>query len=132
MKQISSASIATECRKPVVLTVDKQIAFNVQNKDDNISNGRHKGNNEITHRTCQGDSMICRSNSEGDTMISRPNSAGDRPNSISMTRSKKWYEPLMELASPFSPVSPSGDPFLYARVLFSVAKCSSNFNKATG
>ncbi len=119
-----------------MLTVDKQIAPNVQNKEDKISNGMHEGNKEITYRTCQGDSMICRPNNQGDTMISRPNSEGDtiisRPNSISMTRSKKWYEPLMELASPFSPVSPSGDPFLYARVLFSVAKCSSNFNKATG
>ncbi len=136
VKWIPSASIATKYRKPVMLTADKQIASNVQNKEDSISNGIHKGNKEITHRTSQGDNTISKPNCVGDMMISRPNSQADtvipRPNSISTTRSKKWYEPLMELASPFSPVSPSGDPFLYARVLFSVAKCSSNFNRATG
>ncbi len=127
LKNTSLASTDIECTEPFMLKRDKQIGTHFNGKNNTESNGIIKeGNKGITHRICRSDNTTDRS-CKVNTMISRPNSINMTPQRSSR---RKWFQPLMELASPFSPVSPNGDPFLYARVLFSVAKCSANFNKA--
>ncbi len=127
LKHTSLASIDIECTEPFMLKRDKQIGTHVNDKNNTESNGIiNKGNKGITHRICRTESTTDRT-CKVDRMISRPNTINMTPQRSSR---RKWFQPLMELASPFSPVSQSGDPFLYARVLFSVAKCSANFNRA--